>query len=135
MTRQQKLNIIRTTIQQENFTAEELSLPPSFNLLAACTAIQSFPVKITTNKLIIIIALSSLPLTTPQLQRLTGAEQSTLSHILTDFKNQGFINTQKHPRKPSIHTLTPQGQQLFTIFSKHYFKTIDTLTNIKKSLT
>lgn len=135
MTRQQKLNIIRNTIHQENFTPEELTLPPTFNLLAACAALQSFPIKITPNKLIIILALSSLPLTTPQLQLLTGAEQSTLSHIFADLKDQGFITTQKHPRQHSTHTLTPQGKQLFHIFTQHYFKTIDTLTTLKKNST
>lgn len=135
MTRQQKLDIIRNTIRQEQFTPEELAIPPTFNLLAACRALQTFPIKITTNKLIIILALSSLPLTTHQLQLLTGAEQSTLSHIFTDLKDQGFITTQKHPRQHSTHTLTPQGKQLFHIFTQHYFKTIDTLTTLKKNST
>lgn len=131
--RSQKIKIIRDTILAENITAEELSLPYTYDIIAICTAIRSFPIKITPTKLTIIITLASLPLTQQQLLALTQCEQSSLSHILTELRDQRFITKQiKTPASESYFTLTDQGKQLFNLFHQHYFKAVDTLSHLQK---
>lgn len=134
LTREQKLNIIRNTILEENFTSEELCLPHTFDIVAVCAAIRTCPIKITTTKLTIIILLSSYALTQQQLLTLTGCEQSNLSHIITDLRAQGYITKSSSPHATTCtFSLTPQGKQLFTLFLKHYYAVITQVANLHKN--
>ena len=124
-----KLNYIRTLIRQENFTAEELLLPQTFDLISLFAAIRSCPVKLSSSKLIILTALFSHPFTRQDLYLITGADQTTISHNLTDLLDQGFIT--KHRRTPantSTYSLTPNGITIVQTFHLHYFKTLDAIT-------
>ena len=134
LTREQKLNIIRNSILEENFTSEELCLPHTFDIVAICSAIRTCPIKITTTKLTIIILLSSYALTQQQLLTLTGCEQSNLSHIISDLRAQGFIDKSSSPHATTCtFSLTPQGKQLFTLFLKHYYATVTQIANLHKN--
>ena len=134
--RQRKIDLIRTLIRQENITPEEIDLPHTFDLTAVCTALSSFPIKITPLKLTIMLALGSNQMTQQQLTALTGAEQTTLSHALASLREQGYITRSNAPiLAQRLFTLAPQGSQIFNLFIKHYYTAVDALAAIQKNCT
>ena len=133
ISRQRKIDIIRSTIRQEKISPEEIDLPHRFDLLALCVALSSFPVKISFNKITVLLALACNQLTQQQIQSLLGCEQSTLSHIMTDLLSQGFVTrNDASARHLRMYSLAPQGKQIFELFINNYYKAVDYLNNIKE---
>lgn len=133
ISRQRKIDIIRSTIRQEKISPEEIDLPHRFDLLALCVALSSFPVKISFNKITVLLALACNQLTQQQIQSLLGCEQSTLSHIMTDLLSQGFVTRNDASARPlRMYSLAPQGKQIFELFINNYYKAVDYLNNIKE---
>lgn len=132
--RQRKIDLIRTLIRQENITPEEIDIPHTFDLLAVCTTLASFPIKITPTKLTILLALGSTEMTQQQLQALTACEQSSLSHTLTSLREQALITrSDTHYLSRRLFSLAPQGRQIFNLFIKHYYRSVDSLAEIQKN--
>lgn len=132
LSRQNKLNIIRSVIAEERFSPEEIGVPSSFDIIAVCSALRSFPIQMTITKITIIIALASVPMTQSQLQDFTSAEQSNLSHILTSLRESGYITKESSAVKAKIH-LTPSGKNVFTMFLRQYYHAIDAMSQIVKN--
>ncbi len=134
--RQRKIDIIRATIRKEKITPEEIDIPHRFDLLALCVALFSFPVKITFNKLTVLLALACNEMTQSQIQSLLGCEQSTLSHIMADLLSQGFVTRNDASTRPlRLYTLAPQGKQIFDAFIHNYYKAVDYLNAFKQQNT
>lgn len=128
--KENKLHICRHLIAQEQFTPEQLSIPAAWDIVAVCIAIQRYPIQLSLLKIVILHLLSRQPYTRQDLQTITHANETRISHSLTELKEQNFI-TKQQQRQHAPYTLTTSGLQLLHLFHLNYFKVLTALTNKK----